>query len=289
MRKVFSCKILTPMFLHGADGETPELRESSLKASIRYWWRAINSNLRLPEMRKREAEIFGGSYTEEDNKEKSFKSSFNLIAKDISLKDQKMDRLPTKDKPAPAESYVSGNFEVTIITQEAFLKARNIKSDSIENIFKLSTILGDVGKRSRRGFGSFHIIDQPDPTFESIYNLINLINPDMYIYNATNNFIEVNENKVKNLDYPYLKKIEISNYIETSKDLTEKVYKASHDNDKDSLGFVNKQQRFASPIYISAIKSGNSLKAIISTLNTYPSKDFKNLVQEQEDFKKVIL
>ncbi|MEZ4851046.1 MAG: type III-B CRISPR module RAMP protein Cmr1 [Bacteroidia bacterium] len=57
----FTCKIITPMFLNGADGKTPELRPPSIKGALRFWWRAVNGHLGLGELRKMETEIFGGT------------------------------------------------------------------------------------------------------------------------------------------------------------------------------------------------------------------------------------
>ncbi len=56
----FECETVTPMFLAGADGRTPELRAPSIKGALRFWWRAMNGHLSLDELRKKEAEIFGG-------------------------------------------------------------------------------------------------------------------------------------------------------------------------------------------------------------------------------------
>ena len=42
---VFECESVTPMFMYGADGKTPELRPASVKGVMRFWWRAINGNL----------------------------------------------------------------------------------------------------------------------------------------------------------------------------------------------------------------------------------------------------
>jgi CRISPR type III-B/RAMP module RAMP protein Cmr1 len=56
----FNCKILTPMFLAGADGRTPELRAASIKGAMRFWWRACNGHLGLDDLRKQEQAIFGG-------------------------------------------------------------------------------------------------------------------------------------------------------------------------------------------------------------------------------------
>ncbi len=62
----FTCEVITPMFLAGADGTTPELRPASIKGALRFWWRAMNGHLvgengDLTTLKNREAEIFGGS------------------------------------------------------------------------------------------------------------------------------------------------------------------------------------------------------------------------------------
>ena len=62
MEKItFTCETITPMFLAGADGMTPELRAPSIKGALRFWWRAMNGDLSLEELKRREAEIFGGT------------------------------------------------------------------------------------------------------------------------------------------------------------------------------------------------------------------------------------
>ncbi|WP_124728254.1 type III-B CRISPR module RAMP protein Cmr1 [Staphylospora marina] len=49
-------RIVTPMFLAGADQEDPEIRLPSVKGALRFWYRAID-----PEFRKREEALFGGT------------------------------------------------------------------------------------------------------------------------------------------------------------------------------------------------------------------------------------
>ena len=63
----FTCETITPMFLNGADGTTPELRAPSIKGALRFWWRAMNGHLTIRELQKREVELFGGSYETVDN------------------------------------------------------------------------------------------------------------------------------------------------------------------------------------------------------------------------------
>jgi len=57
----FHCETITPMFLAGADGQTPELRPPSIKGAMRFWWRAMNGNLSLEELKKQEDDIFGAT------------------------------------------------------------------------------------------------------------------------------------------------------------------------------------------------------------------------------------
>jgi CRISPR-associated protein Cmr1 len=64
MHKItFHCQTVTPMFLAGADGTTLELRPPSIKGALRWWWRAMNGSLLLPDLQKRESYLFGGTAT----------------------------------------------------------------------------------------------------------------------------------------------------------------------------------------------------------------------------------
>ena len=53
-------KTVTPLFLAGADGRTPELRAPSIKGMMRFWWRAMKV-LSIEELRKEEGDLFGSS------------------------------------------------------------------------------------------------------------------------------------------------------------------------------------------------------------------------------------
>jgi len=35
--------MITPLFMAGADGKTPELRPPSFKGMMRFWWRAMRA------------------------------------------------------------------------------------------------------------------------------------------------------------------------------------------------------------------------------------------------------
>ncbi|MCD6276850.1 type III-B CRISPR module RAMP protein Cmr1, partial [candidate division WOR-3 bacterium] len=57
----FKCEIITPMFMYGADGRTPEIRPSEFKGMMRFWWRAVNNYNSHHDLRKEENKIFGGT------------------------------------------------------------------------------------------------------------------------------------------------------------------------------------------------------------------------------------
>ncbi len=57
----FECEVLTPMFLGSSNPRDAELRPPSIKGAMRYWWRAMNGNLDIEELRKKEGDIFGSS------------------------------------------------------------------------------------------------------------------------------------------------------------------------------------------------------------------------------------
>ena len=72
------CKLITPMFMVGADSNTPELRASEFKGMIRWWWRAIRSFDDINKLSKEEAYIFGGSGDGEGKSKIKIRVLYNL-------------------------------------------------------------------------------------------------------------------------------------------------------------------------------------------------------------------
>lgn len=61
MDVTLKCRVVTPMFMAGADGQTPELRPSEFKGMMRFWWRAIKAEDNIEQLKREETEIFGGT------------------------------------------------------------------------------------------------------------------------------------------------------------------------------------------------------------------------------------
>ncbi len=253
------CNIITPMLMHGENTKIIELRPPSIKGAMRFWWRAIQAihgNLSLKDMKKQESMIFGGAVDES-----AVKSSFRIKINSFNLKSEQINPLPHKKRGFNINGYKANqSFEVEFLGENLEL---------IKSIFRLSTILGGFGQRSRRGFGSIQIIDDWEITEENIKNLI----------------ININKNfKYKsNIDYPYILDFKIStNGKKDYNEVLKKISHATHDHANKCIGSVN--PRYASPVYVSVIKKEDKYFPIITTLK------YKEKCKDKiETFKKDIL
>jgi len=279
----FECEVITPMFLAGADGKTPELRAPSIKGALRFWWRAMNGHLPIDVLRKKEAEIFGGSGENEG------KSKFNIRISHGNIESDGYQPLPHHDNSDfcnknKCKRNKYGNcyktFKLSAIQPEANFtvefclhnRTNIIAKEKLKNLFILTSILGSLGKRSRRGFGNFKI-NQIDNTefnesinLDYIKDLLNSVNID------NNNHFQVNKNEIKsnfNLNhFPYVKEIKFGKASSNYNELLKKIGEASHFNDSDYTGFAKGSNRFASPVYVSVMENGSDYVPVVTILET---------------------
>jgi CRISPR-associated protein Cmr1 len=173
---IFQCETITPMFLAGADGKTPELRPPSIKAAMRFWWRAINGHLQLPDLKEKEALIFGGSGKNEE------RSKFSIRVKNIqgTPTNKKFPsrnvntKVKGKDIQINVLEYLAyGTLEYKKGFGQVFIRdyypagtTFNIEIDfhnTIDKLFNIKEIIGlisqvgGLGSRARNGFGRFSV------------------------------------------------------------------------------------------------------------------------------------
>lgn len=162
----FTCETITPMFLSGADGQTPELRPPSIKGALRFWWRAMNGHLSLEELKKKEDEIFGG--TEGRSKVIIRVKILNELVSQTTIKSLKKQALTYMAYGAEERKYfdVGTRFQIVFVIKESNQKRYEEIENDIRHAFSLLTNLGGLGAKSRNGFGSF-ICDEADD-FETI-------------------------------------------------------------------------------------------------------------------------
>jgi CRISPR-associated protein Cmr1 len=128
----------------------------------------------------------------------------------------------------------------------------NIVSEEIVKLLITNTfLLGGIGNRSRRGFGSIRVKNN------SIFT--DKVNLEKHVLSL--------QGIQKDKGYPHIKSVQVGKKYDTYEEVLIAIGEASHVNKHNSLGHTN--QRFASPIYTSVVKLGkNEFYPIITTLCT---------------------
>ena len=166
-------RIVTPMFIGGGDkSDNPELRPPSIKGALRFWWRAlqwgacleksVSHESALKELHRQEAELFGAAAKEDNG---GGQGQVSLKLKTTLLKNN-----PKIPKPSSGQSYLLGQglyhfrngFLSTAIapnqTFKIILRLHNdVDAENIINTLLIFGLLGGLGSRSRKGWGSVAI------------------------------------------------------------------------------------------------------------------------------------
>lgn len=304
----FKCEIITPMFLCGADGLNPELRPPSIKGVLRFWWRALNGAKDIFALRKEEADIFGG--TDEKIGRSKIVINTTHIVHDGCYKPFMLPHKENQNHRSPQKAFNPDTPQFFLVTLSLSSVMNFFDLHKLRSLFILTCLLGGFGKRARRGFGSvkiagikergetdFKTFDMPMTLnvileeyinlFSSHYQLDNALSPSAICLNPSASF----------KPYPYIKGIQIGSKLYNGHDqFLYNIGNQTHDSrvnyPKDlSLGDARGQERFASPVYVSALKENNSkfYRAIITTLNMAEKNSFPVNSAKQNVFKNAIL
>lgn len=174
---VYTCQVISPMFIHGADTNYLELSSTAFKSSMRFWWRTLQKETGMELLKKEEA-LFGGVTIEDslktDEPEKNRKE--NDMDNETPLKKSKGRRSPVdiivkpierlnfvKKKPVPHKNFEKVAYAQNNTFQVTIMSRRGNHLEFYEKLFELSSILGGVGQRSRRGMGSYQILKKEYP------------------------------------------------------------------------------------------------------------------------------
>lgn len=299
----FYCQTITPMFLHGADGKTPELRAPSIKGGLRFWWRALHGHLDLSQLKEEEALIFGAS------NQGIGRSSFSIrVSNSFPHQSDIINIAPLPHRPPPSfkAKAIRIGYKFRIgFTIEAH-KHPHFNLHALENLFILLSILGGIGKRARRGFGSFMIthiqrnknevahFDVPDP-LAKIQETYQTITPHSL---SLHKGLLQGKSVSSSVSFPYVKRIAIGKTIHSN--LLEVIGRQTHDflknassawDYKDAMGHAE-SGRLASPVYVSALQSNRGLVPVITTLHAALKgrrSISKNAQQIQQDFQDKLL
>ena len=180
-------KLVTPMFMAGAEQQRAELRLPSIKGALRFWWRALawdgfkgelpNLKENLDEIKKLEKKLFGSS--DEKFGQSSFlmtlqMGKYSFLSPPKQLKDEGQIVGPgarylgygvmeafasgkkgTKEAELTRPCYDSAEFTIKIL----FRKTHGAKErKSILTTFKALGLFGSLGSKARKGYGSLALL-----------------------------------------------------------------------------------------------------------------------------------
>jgi len=165
-------QIVTPMFIGGANrDDTPEIRPPSIKGALRFWWRALHwgeclqhadndANKALHLLYQQEAELFGAAF-----RDKQYGQGKILL---------KVKKLPEKQAkikaPSPGQQYLLGQglyhfrdglLRTALDSNQTFILELKLDNEvdvqPVINTIMLFGLLGGLGSRARKGWGSVAI------------------------------------------------------------------------------------------------------------------------------------
>jgi len=295
----FELETITPLFMSGADRNEVELRPSTFKGMMRFWWRAVRAIDDTKELWKEEAALFGAA----EEKFGKSKVVFMVVPGKISIGHYKPLPHHTGDNKCPFLPSCKGKygncskgFRLLCIHQGSYFKvilksSEKKKLDIYKDMFVISTLLGGFGKRSRRGFGSITIKRINNSNFylpsdlEGILNLLTKFNVHFVIQSAPPTKKIANHLRPSS-NYPWIREIYLGRTTNDVHRLLRKISKASHDHRDNSLGYaVN--ERLASAIFVSVIQDKDGYRPIITVLN-YSGRKKANF-RKQNDFVRDLL
>ena len=274
-----SLETVTPMFLRGSDNRSVELRPPAFKALFRYWWRAASGVTDVKELREKEGELFGS--TKRRSPMSVYISSHSVAQGQLGKRDYSP--VPHKDRGFDIQGYSpNGRFNL-VLTAPSLV--------DYERIAKLSFLLGGVGNRSRRGFGS---IRNRDWNFEnvnelrqSVYEVLDSVSPDGFQLNT--NTIDVRFD-ISSLGFPAIQAIYFGEVLSSSNiDLLGKIGQATHDYKDKALGGIG--PRMASPIHVRIQRVADQYVPIVTQLHSvFPNdRSPRNYKEKQLDFIKAVI
>ena len=179
-------QIVTPLFIGGANrDDKPDIRPPSIKGALRFWWRAIqwgrclqasenNADQALSLLYQEEAELFGAAVR--DKKYGQGLCAIKLKGSVIKgeeetwpqISDQHAGYLGYGLDKTTDEIHRKGVQQGATFTVQLILKAR-ITTEQIQQLkdtLLIWGLLGGLGSRARRGFGSVAITKLEDCVFD---------------------------------------------------------------------------------------------------------------------------
>jgi len=160
----FDLETITPLFMAGADGITPELRPPSFKGMIRFWWRAMRAEDDIQALVEEEAILFGGTGKGQGKS----KLTLRTFSESSGIRNNLKNDENTDDYPGIGyllySTFMQRGKERFYFKPKLPFKLVMLSKDKkllsqAQAAFWLAVNFGGFGTRSRRGGGNLAVID----------------------------------------------------------------------------------------------------------------------------------
>ncbi len=292
MREVkIQLEVLTPMFSSGGNPNKAEFRITELKAMMRTTFRELYSFKDLKDIKLQEEKFFGST---------AIKSPITLLKESVEIMGKREEFLLPHKSILKRECLNIGT-SITI----SMVGNNDVNLNFYIKLLLQASMLGGLGKRSRKGFGSFKItkiIDKNQPKISADDYAEWLEQPPIGIFQKPDEFIKLRPfekrdsdqsqsmifkdfNENTRLKFPYIKKITLIVIKNDIKELLKQISQLTHDRlnpefvDKKNVKDFKKKyrsvlgncgeslKRFASPIYCTLFANSNNKYLVIKELN----------------------
>lgn len=275
----------------------PEFRLTEIKASMRFWWRALNYYKNKEEMKINEDKIFGNADKIKSPITLRLLNNINEFTGGAVAKKGHIVKI-SKERISCIKRFEPGK-QVDI---ELSLYKRRIdkliytdkKLDYYSNLLEISLILGGIGKRSRRGCGVFYLIENENGGFnykalyENIKNNMKNLNVDQY-YSSNDDeekqyLTIIRWDNYKGLDYPYIEEINLSKKTIDVSEFYQKIKQAIDRCRNENVFYkYGDNYRLACPTYVTCYGCNDNLYPIIVKLHNtsgYSDKKYYSIFKE---------
>ena len=267
---------VTPLLLHGADNETPELRPPSFRGAMRYWWRAalggVIGDKNLKGLHELEGSVFGST-------ERA--SPISLRLREVAIQDAKPKPYLLPHKNIARRDGIVGTFEL-ILTQPRH--ADTLVWEAACASLELALTFGGVGQRSRRGYGALRIVEATEDKVKSFpitkrgwkrhVQRVSQQAIDVAMEIAVQTLGSDNLGRAKSLvDYPCATNAGLIRLYDIEADTAMEAVTRFMRKTKKKRAFGGVNPRQASPLWMRPIQTGSSSYGLLCAVLTSDFRD----------------
>lgn len=267
----FKLRLISPAFIAGTDKKKPEMRAASIRGQLRYWLRAwLGASTTLDNVWKRESDVFGST-------SKGSAVSIRIYGK---AEVEKLPMLPHREGSRENVSAVEAlkaeqNFRLQLVTRPGVDLLSELP-DAITAL-KLWSLLGGIGRRSRRMMGAVEVQPRDGfawyPKYRSPEELAAAIVDTLQASSSTSlNIPKIPAFPILHPDHSW---IIIGAAAKDYKEANQTLFRDFLRNDKfrphqDAFGYAKGNKRRASPIHAQVRKIGSDYYPIITAFRSNP-------------------